>query len=200
MKVGSTATTWPSCLRDRAELKNDAVCAASQHRSKRSCGQGLSVCPGAITFAAESESARAPEPPEAPRREAEEATQLVTHRDERQIHSMADPTVDVTDEGDLYGDLDAVPLAKKAAGAKVTGCASSSSSTPGGIAPLTLHGIGKVYDEAAMQKLRADNDRLRAENEALKRNIGTLYRTAKAELARKDERIASLQGQVDSKM
>ena len=65
---------------------------------------------------------------------------------------------------------------------------------------MTLHGIGKVYDEAAMQKLRADNDRLRAENEALKRNIGTLYRTAKAELARKDERIASLQGQVDSKM
>lgn len=115
---------------------------------------------------------------------------------------MADPTGNAADEGDLYGDLDAVPLAKKAAGgAQVTGSASrTSSSTPGGIAPLTLHGIGKVYDEAAMQKLRADNDRLRAENEALKRNIGTLYRTAKAELARKDERIASLQGQVDSKM
>ena len=114
---------------------------------------------------------------------------------------MADPPGNATDEGDLYGDLDAVPLAKKAAGgAKVTGSASStSSSTPGGgIAPLTLHGIGKVYDEAAMQKLRADNDRLRAENEALKRNISTLYRTAKAELVRKDERIASLQGQVDS--
>lgn len=116
---------------------------------------------------------------------------------------MADPTDNAADEGgDLYGDLDAVPLAKKAAGgAQVTGSASrTSSSTPGGIAPLTLHGIGKVYDEAAMLKLRADNDRLRAENEALKRNIGTLYRTAKAELARKDERIASLQGQVDSKM
>ena len=113
------------------------------------------------------------------------------------------------DEGDLYGDLDAVPLAKKAkpSSASAAGTASASTSaTPGGasgasgIAPLTLHGIGKVYDEAAMQQLRADNDRLRAENEALKRNIGTLYRTAKSELARKDQRIASLQGQVDSKM
>ena len=114
------------------------------------------------------------------------------------------------DEGDLYGDLDAVPLAKKAkpsSASAASGTASASTSaTPGdasgasGIAPLTLHGIGKVYDEAAMQQLRADNDRLRAENEALKRNIGTLYRTAKAELSRKDERIASLQGQVDSKM
>ena len=109
-----------------------------------------------------------------------------------------------SDLGDLYGDLDAVPLAKKAApstaSVSAAGTASASSGTPGIIAPLTLHGIGKVYDEAAMQQLRADNDRLRAENEALKRNIGTLYRTAKAELARKDERIASLQGQVDSKM
>ena len=107
------------------------------------------------------------------------------------------------DEGDLYGDLESVPLAKKAksstASASAVDTASPKSGTPG-IAPLTLHGIGKVYDEAAMQQLRADNDRLRAENEALKRNIGTLYRTAKAELARKDERIASLQGQVDSKM
>ena len=107
------------------------------------------------------------------------------------------------DEGDLYGDLESVPLAKKAksstASASAVGTASVNRGTPG-IAPLTLHGIGKVYDEAAMQQLRADNDRLRAENEALKRNIGTLYRTAKAELSRKDERIASLQGQVDSKM
>ena len=105
------------------------------------------------------------------------------------------------DEGDLYGDLDAVPLAKKAKPPSASGgsAAHATSGTPG-IAPLTLHGIGKVYDEAAMQQLRADNDRLRAENEALKRNIGTLYRTAKAELSRKDERIASLQGQVDSRM
>ena len=109
------------------------------------------------------------------------------------------------DEGDLYGDLDAVPLAKKTAPSTASdstaGTASATRGTPGiHVAPLTLHGIGKVYDEAAMQQLRADNDRLRAENEALKRNIGTLYRTAKAELSRKDERIVSLQGQVDSKM
>ena len=119
-------------------------------------------------------------------------------------HTMADLGGDAAaaeDEGDLYGDLDAVPLAKKAAPSTASdstaGTASATSGTPGA---MTLHGIGKVYDEAAMQQLRADNDRLRAENEALKRNIGTLYRTAKAELARKDERIASLQGQVDSTM
>ena len=124
-------------------------------------------------------------------------------------HTMADLGGDAAaaseDEGDLYGDLDAVPLAKKTApstaSASAAGTASATSGTPGiHVAPLTLHGIGKVYDEAAMQQLRADNDRLRTENEALKRNIGTLYRTAKAELARKDERIASLQGQVDSTM
>ena len=120
-------------------------------------------------------------------------------------HTMADLGGDAAgaaeDEGDLYGDLDAVPLAKKAAPSTASdstaGTASATSGTPGA---MTLHGIGKVYDEAAMQQLRADNDRLRAENEALKRNIGTLYRTAKAELSRKDERIVSLQGQVDSKM
>lgn len=39
---------------------------------------------------------------------------------------------------------------------------------------------------------------LKEENESLKRNMGTLYRTAKAELKRKDERITRLQDQVDT--
>ena len=39
---------------------------------------------------------------------------------------------------------------------------------------------------------------LKEENESLKRNMGTLYRTAKVELKRKDERITRLQDQVDT--
>jgi len=38
---------------------------------------------------------------------------------------------------------------------------------------------------------------LQSENEILKRNIGTLYRTAKLELERKDKRIAMLEEELD---
>lgn len=38
---------------------------------------------------------------------------------------------------------------------------------------------------------------LEQESETLKRNIGTLYRTAKAELKRKDEEIARLLGEIE---
>lgn len=107
------------------------------------------------------------------------------------------------EEEDLYGDLDSAPVAKKlkssssTAAATVTAAASSSSSTLR-LAPLTLHGIGKVYDEAHVADMQKKIDTLKAENEALKRNMGTLYRTAKAELARKDDRIATLQDQIDA--
>lgn len=107
------------------------------------------------------------------------------------------------EEEDLYGDLEAAPPAKKAktSGSSSTAAAaaaSSSSSSTLGNAPLKLHGIGKVYDEAHVASMQKEIDSLKAENETLKRNMGTLYRTAKAELARKDERIASLQGQIDA--
>eukprot|EP00804_Cyclotella_cryptica_P023335 CCRYP_000495-RA/>CCRYP_000495-RA protein AED:0.44 eAED:0.44 QI:0/-1/0/1/-1/0/1/0/57 len=39
---------------------------------------------------------------------------------------------------------------------------------------------------------------LKAENETLKRNMGILYRTSKAELERKDRTIEMLQGELDA--
>jgi len=47
--------------------------------------------------------------------------------------------------------------------------------------------------EELMSKLQAKLDETKKENEILKRNIGTLYRTAKLELERKDARIMALQ-------
>jgi len=44
--------------------------------------------------------------------------------------------------------------------------------------------------------LRQQITNLQKENETLKRNIGTLYRTAKGEITRKDAEIARLQGKV----
>jgi len=44
----------------------------------------------------------------------------------------------------------------------------------------------------------ADTDKLIAENETLKRNMGILYRTAKAELERKDRTIEMLQSELDA--
>lgn len=45
---------------------------------------------------------------------------------------------------------------------------------------------------AESQDLEKKVEELTAENHTLKRNIGTLYRTAKAEIKRKDEEIARL--------
>mmetsp|Transcript_4802 Transcript_4802/g.4526 ORF Transcript_4802/g.4526 Transcript_4802/m.4526 type:complete len:87 (+) Transcript_4802:269-529(+) len=50
--------------------------------------------------------------------------------------------------------------------------------------------------------ISANNDKkqlqhLKEENEKLKRNIGTLYRTAKKELERKDERLRQLEIQLE---
>jgi hypothetical protein len=44
----------------------------------------------------------------------------------------------------------------------------------------------------------ADIAKLKAENETLKRNMGILYRTAKAELERKDRTIEMLQSELDA--
>jgi hypothetical protein len=45
---------------------------------------------------------------------------------------------------------------------------------------------------ASVQILEKRVEDLAEENRRLKRNIGTLYRTAKAEMKRKDDKIASL--------
>ena len=51
-------------------------------------------------------------------------------------------------------------------------------------------------DDQAAQQLKAQINQLQQENATLKRNISTLYRTAKHELNRKDKRIAALEEQL----
>lgn len=92
---------------------------------------------------------------------------------------------------DLYGDLDdadvklAAPSKKKNnAGGDLNGQNTTNLST-----------MSTPADDALkVQEL----DRLRTENEVLQKNMGTLYRTAKAELARKDAIIDRLQNELDS--
>jgi hypothetical protein len=82
----------------------------------------------------------------------------------------------MTDEDLLYDDLknDVFPLKP----------------TPGGAsAALSLVSHSKALEERVRQ--------LEEENENLKRNIGTLFRTAKAEILRKDAEIASLTHQLE---
>jgi predicted nucleic acid-binding Zn-ribbon protein len=48
-----------------------------------------------------------------------------------------------------------------------------------------------------MQELKDQVEKLQAENETLRRNIGTLFRTARAEIRRKDSKIESLMEELD---
>ena len=49
------------------------------------------------------------------------------------------------------------------------------------------------FDVDYVNQLRHEIAQLKEENNTLKRNIGTLYRTAKIELERKDRELATLQ-------
>ena len=108
-------------------------------------------------------------------------------------------------DDDLYGDLEATDQ-KVAAGVTLT---------------KTEEGNGKDVASSVNSNTRSRNSNsnssrprslveevdvlqqhvteLHAENETLKRNMGTLYRTAVAELARKDKQIAHLQAQLDER-
>jgi len=55
-----------------------------------------------------------------------------------------------------------------------------------------------LYDQEHVDKLKHQVNQLRAENQVLKRNMGTLYRTAKAELQRKDTDVSRLYSQLDA--
>lgn len=79
------------------------------------------------------------------------------------------------EEGDLYGDL---------SNAK---CAPPSAKPP-----------AKKSNEAE-EELQRELEKLRQENETLKRNIGTLFRTARAEITRKDTKIEELIAELDRK-
>ena len=123
-------------------------------------------------------------------------------------------------ETDLYGDLDEASLAKKpkqetrkntnpplrestqAAACNPIGCsaASAAAASTGPAEPMTLHGLGKMYDEPYVSELSSRIEAISKENDNLKRNMGTLYRTAVRELQRKDEAIMRLQDEVDGKV
>ena len=54
-----------------------------------------------------------------------------------------------------------------------------------------------VIGDEAMQALQKQVEDLAEENRRLRRNIGTLYRTAKAEIKRKDDEIARLVNELE---
>lgn len=83
----------------------------------------------------------------------------------------------IADEEDLYDDLDQV---KPASGSRPTKNATS----------LSLENLVKELEV----KLEA----LSQENNSLKRNIGTLFRTARAEIRRKDAEIETLHKKLET--
>lgn len=97
-------------------------------------------------------------------------------------------------DDDLYGDLD-LTLDKR--GEKPKGSQNTASSTiryPSGN-KMNVDGSSTANEKTAslLQKIKL----LEEENLRLKRNIGTLYRTAKNEIQRKDNQIEQLQKQLD---
>mmetsp|Transcript_20862 Transcript_20862/g.34481 ORF Transcript_20862/g.34481 Transcript_20862/m.34481 type:complete len:92 (+) Transcript_20862:305-580(+) len=80
---------------------------------------------------------------------------------------------------DLYGDLDNVKMEKS----------SSSNSKPKSTTTVAL--------EKQIEELKARTMVSEKENETLKRNMGTLFRTARTEIERKDAEIASLTKQLN---
>lgn len=94
-------------------------------------------------------------------------------------------TKDDDDNDDLYDDMDNVKLASAAAPSESLFKKKSSK-----VAPKSL------TEENA--ELQSTVEQLQRENETLKRNMGTLYRTAIQELARKDRQIQALQTELDA--
>jgi exonuclease VII small subunit len=83
---------------------------------------------------------------------------------------------------DLYGDLDGVQMEKSAS---TTNKNSKPKSAP------------TVAFEKQAEELHARVTALENENAALKRNMGTLFRTARTEIERKDAEIRSLTKEVN---
>ena len=88
-----------------------------------------------------------------------------------------------SEEDDLYGDIDDTPVFPTKTAAAESARSRSSSQ------PLSLvDQVGHLEQKVAQ---------LQRENEVLKRNMGTLYRTARAELSRKDKEITRLATELD---
>lgn len=90
----------------------------------------------------------------------------------------------MNEDDDLYGDLHLAAAAKLVPGKQQL--LSSSSRPTASLSPET-------------SQLQQQIKTLQAENEALKKNMGILYRTAKSELERKDRRIDELQNELDAR-
>jgi hypothetical protein len=99
------------------------------------------------------------------------------------------------EEGGLYGDLlDTKPAASS--GIQVT------NNTPSASAISSLNSTSDNRPLSLMEQSKLMEDRvalLEQENLQLKRNIGTLYRTAKQEISRKDGQISRLMKDLDQK-
>jgi hypothetical protein len=106
----------------------------------------------------------------------------------REIHFLCctqtvfDPTMPDDEDDDLYDDVEDKKLAPKPPSDSKAPPASSER-------PLSL--------TAEVQVLKHRVQKVDQENTNLKRNMGTLYRTAAAELKRKDAQIATLQTQLE---
>ena len=92
-----------------------------------------------------------------------------------------------TNDDDLYGDLEhtvAKPQPKTTANTPIS--TSFSTSLPDNKSPSEI------------SQMQQQIQSLKEERDILQKNIGILYRTAKAELQRKDRTINQLQDEVDS--
>jgi len=101
------------------------------------------------------------------------------------------------EDDDLYGDLK-LPAAASSSGGGGTS-ARTTIATAGSITskrPRINHHHPKSLTDQ-VQELQATVDRLQAENETLKRNMGTLFRTATSELARKDRQLLEARQQLE---
>lgn len=95
----------------------------------------------------------------------------------------------LTNDDDLYGDLDNTAVAKAA-----------SSQTSQHFAPKSVGAAQNnlLMSQPEIAKLQQQVKSLKTENDTLQRNVGILYRTAKSELERKDRTIEQLQNEIDS--
>jgi hypothetical protein len=96
--------------------------------------------------------------------------------------SMPDGNGDNVDAEGLYDDLAGASAAPKVASAK---------------SPLGLMKTPSLSDDTI--RLREAMNALEQENAMLKRNMGTLYRTATNEIRRKNNEITRLMAELDAK-
>lgn len=103
-------------------------------------------------------------------------------------------------EDDLYGDIDESPSFpasssfEAGAGAVVAAAAPATSDTVASGQTETGRPRSLVEE---VKYLQAQVGQLQTENENLKRNMGTLFRTARAEIQRKDKEILRLTAELD---